>query len=143
MSQGIDPTIPPISIMDTNFDEFLNGQKSDKAKASEMEHALRFHISENYEKDEEFYKELSEKLEEVIKEKSNDWKQLQEAFKNLVDKAKSGRGESTIEGINKAQMPIYALIQSVIFPNKDETIEQETKLINLTVNIYELISDEV
>jgi len=143
MSQWIDPTIPPISIMDSNFSEFLNWQKSDKAKASEMEHALRFHISENYEKDEEFYKELSEKLEEVIKEKSNDWKQVYESFKTLVDKAQAWRWESTIEWIDASQMPIYALIQGVIFPNKDENIEEQTKLISLTMNVFELISDEV
>lgn len=143
MSQWIDPTIPPISIMDTDFKDFISGQKSDKAKASEMEHALRFHISENYEKDEEFYKELSEKLEEVIKEKSNDWKQLQETFKIMVDSAQTGRGESTIEWIDRAQMPIYALIQGIIFPNKDENVEEQIQLISLTINVFELISDEV
>ena len=40
-------------------------------------------------------------------------------------------------------MPIYALIQGVIFPNKDENIEEQTKLISLTMNVFELISDEV
>jgi hypothetical protein len=50
---GIDPTIPPISIMDAEFVQHVNKLGSPRAKTSEMEHALRFHIRKHYDEDPE------------------------------------------------------------------------------------------
>jgi len=61
---GVDPKIPPISIMAEDFEEYVTHQGSTKARASEMEHAIRFHITKNRDYDPEYYKKLSEKVEE-------------------------------------------------------------------------------
>jgi type I restriction enzyme R subunit len=64
ISMGVDPKIPPISIMAEDFEEYVTHQGSTKARASEMEHAIRFHITKNRDYDPEYYKKLSEKVEE-------------------------------------------------------------------------------
>lgn len=44
LSLGIDPRIPPIEITSAQFEEHVEKERSPRAKASEMEHALRYHI---------------------------------------------------------------------------------------------------
>jgi type I restriction enzyme R subunit len=114
-SLGIDPSVPPISILDKNFDEFLNGQKSGKTKASEMEHAIRYHITNHYEDDPEFYKDLSEKLEDLIKEQKENWDKLASDLNGLLEHIRAGRGDELVEGIvDKRQMPFYDIIKNDI-----------------------------
>ncbi len=51
MAHGIDPKIPPIEILDPNFAAEVARKKSDRAKAAEMENALRHHISMSFDRD--------------------------------------------------------------------------------------------
>ncbi|HUX86080.1 MAG TPA: restriction endonuclease subunit R, partial [Chloroflexota bacterium] len=60
VSQGVDPKIPPISILDANFDAVVAAHASDRAKASEMEHAARHYITVHYQEDPVYYQKLSE-----------------------------------------------------------------------------------
>lgn len=62
-AHGIDPKIPPIEILDPNFAAEVSGKKGDRAKAADMENALRHHISISFDKDPAKFKSLSERLE--------------------------------------------------------------------------------
>ncbi|MBL8798674.1 MAG: type I restriction endonuclease subunit R [Planctomycetia bacterium] len=75
-AKGIDPKVPPISILDVNFPKVVQGAGSSRAKASEMEHAARYHISVHMAEDPAHYKRLSERLEEILKEFHDDWDAL-------------------------------------------------------------------
>ena len=50
-AHGIDPKIPPIEILDPDFAAEVSRKRTDRAKAAEMENALRHHISISFEKD--------------------------------------------------------------------------------------------
>ena len=50
-AHGIDPKIPPISLTDANFAAHVDAERSPRAKASEMEHALRYHIRKHFTED--------------------------------------------------------------------------------------------
>ncbi len=50
-ARGIRVEIPPVSITDPKFDEVVEGHESDRSKASEMEHALRYHITRHLQRD--------------------------------------------------------------------------------------------
>ena len=65
---GIEQKIPPISITAADFDTKVADLHSDRAKASEMEHAIRYHLREHWDEDPEHYARLSERLEEIIEE---------------------------------------------------------------------------
>jgi len=142
-SLWINPHIPPISIMDRDFDDFLNGQHSNKAKASEMEHAIRYHISENYENDPEFFKPLSERLEEIIGSQKDNWDKLVEDLKKFLDKAKAGRWDTAIDWLNVKQMPFYDIIKNTIFEDWQITDKQTSKIIELTIEVYEILIKEL
>jgi type I restriction enzyme, R subunit len=65
-AHGIDPKIPPIEILDPNFAAEVSKKKGDRAKAADMENALRHHISISFERDPAKYKSLSERLEGIL-----------------------------------------------------------------------------
>src|SRR5205814_8622222 len=65
-SLGISQKIPPISITSADYAEKVSRLTSPRAKASEMEHAIRHHISEHIDSDPAHYQRLSEHLEQIL-----------------------------------------------------------------------------
>lgn len=51
ISLGIDPKIQPLELTDPKFAKYAASQGSDRAKASEMEHAIRSHIRKRAQED--------------------------------------------------------------------------------------------
>ncbi|MCC6877207.1 MAG: DUF3387 domain-containing protein [Sandaracinaceae bacterium] len=91
ISLGIDPRIPPISITDAKFADHVGRQVSDRAKASEMEHAIRHHIKKKLDEDPVHYQKLSERLEEILEKFGENWEQLALALKDFVEEVQKGR----------------------------------------------------
>ncbi len=94
ISLGIDPKIPPISITDAEFAEHVGKQASPRAKASEMEHAIRHHIRKHLDQDPVHYTKLSERLEEILRQFGENWDQLALALKDFVEEVEAGRQEA-------------------------------------------------
>jgi type I restriction enzyme R subunit len=84
---GIDPTIPPVELLDPCFLDRVtaHAQGDDRAKASEMEHAIRKHCTVRFEENPAYYKRMSEKLDALIRRHGEDWKTLAERFAELRD----------------------------------------------------------
>ena len=79
-ANGIDPTIPPIEISDPNFAAEVSRKKGDRAKAAEMENALRHHISISFDRDPAKYKSLSDRLEAILASHREDWREITKQF---------------------------------------------------------------
>ncbi len=62
VSLGINPKIPPVELLSPEFAHEMDKHVSPKAKASEMEHAIRKHYKVHLEEDPAFYTKLSEKF---------------------------------------------------------------------------------
>jgi type I restriction enzyme R subunit len=93
---GVDPKIPPVELLDPDFVEQVTGhaQGSSRAKASEMEHALRKHCTIHFDEDPAFFKRMSEKLDTLIAKHGDDWKALAERYEELRSEIRAGRGEA-------------------------------------------------
>jgi type I restriction enzyme R subunit len=78
-------TIPPVSLTDPEFLVRVKGLTSDRAKASEMEHALRHHIRKHFDEDPVRYAKLSERLDAILENLRGRWAQLVVALEQLVD----------------------------------------------------------
>jgi hypothetical protein len=76
ISLGIDPKIPPIQLTDAEFDTQLARTANDRAKASEMEHAIRSHIRKHADADPVLYRKLSERLNDILKNLGEQWNEL-------------------------------------------------------------------
>jgi type I restriction enzyme, R subunit len=142
-AHGIDPKIPPISLTDANFAAHIDGERSPRAKASEMEHALRYHIREHFEEDEEHYKKLSERLESILRGFGEQWDALVEALRALVDEARKGRTESVV-GLDPAlHMPFFNALKAAASFDETLTAEQQSDLVSWTVELVSHLRREL
>jgi type I restriction enzyme R subunit len=111
ISLGIDPKIPPISITDAQFVEHVEAMVSPRAKASEMEHAVRYHIRKHLHEDPVHYQKLSERLEEILEQFGETWEQLVLALRSFVDEVQAGRQQDDT-GLDPAtQAPFFAVLK--------------------------------
>lgn len=86
-ANGIDPKVPPIEILDPNFAAEVARKTSDRAKAADMENALRHHISISFGKDPAKYKSLSDRLEGILTSHHEDWDEIARQLQRLIDDA--------------------------------------------------------
>ena len=68
--------IESIRITDPRFSAHVQGLANDRAKASEMEHAIRHHIRENLDEDPAYYGRLSERVDEILDRLEDRWEQI-------------------------------------------------------------------
>ena len=109
VSLGVDPRIPPVELMQANFLQQNEKQPSPKAKASEMEHALRKHITVHMDEDPAFYGPLSEKLEEVIRKYKDNWDEQAKQLHLLVGSATPPKSDPD-DGLEVKAVPFYRLL---------------------------------
>ena len=143
ISLGIDPKIPPISIMDADFGDHVEKHRSDKARASEMEHALRFHIRKHLDEDPEHYRTLSEQLDTILSELQDRWDDLVEALKEFVSEVQAGRQEDDTGLDPETQAPFLGIIKQAVAGNDDLAEEDLRRLCELTVELVEHIQQEL
>lgn len=90
---GIDPKIPPVELLDANFIDRVSSHAggNPRAKASEMEHAIRKHCTVHFEEDPAYFRRMSEKLDALISKHGEDWKTLAERYAELRTEINEGR----------------------------------------------------
>ena len=112
-AHGIDPKIPPIEILDPDFAAEVSRKKTDRAKAAEMENALRHHISISFEKDPAKFKSLSERLEGILTSHQQDWNEIAKQLQKLIDEALAASSASTVyHGLDPhAEGPIFGILR--------------------------------
>jgi type I restriction enzyme R subunit len=110
ISLGIDPKIPPISITDAQFAKHVGKQGSPRAKASEMEHAIRHHIRKHLQEDPVHYTKLSDRLEEILRQFGENWDQLALALKDFVEEVSAGRQETDFSLDPQTQAPFLGVL---------------------------------
>jgi type I restriction enzyme R subunit len=143
---GIDPRIPPIAITDAKFAEQVGRQVSDRAKASEMEHAIRHHLKKKLDEDPVHYQKLSERLEEILNKFGDSWEQLAMALQEFVEHVSKGRTQD--EGVPGLDPQLHAPFFDILKEERGKTAVLSKKdqqwLAELTLDMVErLIRDEV
>ena len=114
VSLGIDPKIPPVKLLSPEFVSEVDKSTTPRAKASEMEHALRKHCKVHFEEDPALYEKLSQKLEALLQQYRDNWDQLCQKLLDLRAEAAAGRQEE-IEGVGRQAAPFYDLIGQIAF----------------------------
>jgi type I restriction enzyme, R subunit len=143
ISLGVDPKVPPISITDAHFVEHVEKQVSPRAKASEMEHAIRHHIRQHLDEDPVHYGKLSERLEEILKTFGENWERLALALKGFVGEVYEGR-KADDSGLDlQTQAPFYAVLKQEREKEKPIFPADQKWLAGLTVRLVDAIKHEV
>ena len=147
-AQGVDPRIPPIDIMDVGFEEYVEGKKTAKSRASEMLHAIRYHISIHVDEDPEYYKTLSEKLDAILQNLRENWEELERVLREFLHRVVSQGREETFAGlIPKVQAPFFDVLKTAAESEVGEKLKPEDtifpEMVSLTVKIVSQIQNAI
>ena len=110
VAQGVDPRVPPISILDKDFEKEVGAIKSKKSQALEMEHATRYHIEKHHNEDPAFYKKLSERLKDILDAFHENWEALAEELRKFIREVERGREEDQTGLDPKTQAPFLGIL---------------------------------
>jgi type I restriction enzyme R subunit len=138
-AHGIDPKVPPIEILDPNFAAEVARKPSGRAKAAEMENALRQHISISFGKDPAKYKTLSDRLEGILTSHHDDWDEIARQLQALIDEATARTGGGiTVHGLEPhTEAPIFGILR-LRYGNDD----QDADLAELSARIVQHLREE-
>ena len=143
ISLGIDTKIPPVDIVTDAFEKEVKKNKSKKAQASEMEHAIRKHCKVMLHKDPIYYKKISEKLEEILKRYEDNWEQQVLFLEQLREEIRQGRKaeEGGLDPVRYA--PFYDMLLDIAYAGKKPAAKDEDKTKKLIMDGVDAISLEI
>ncbi len=142
-STGVDPKIPPMDLLDNDYKKKLNEHKSDRAKASEIEYAIRAHIKINLEEDPEYYKSLSDRLKVIIEANREKWETLVQLLMDFRDTIESEhqRGAQRI-GLSETEFSFHNILMAEIV-NQSESVDKETQnqIVEVTKHLVQMMEE--
>jgi type I restriction enzyme, R subunit len=142
ISLGINPKIPPVELFSPKFITEIEKNRTAKAKASEMEHAIRKHFKVNFEKDPGLYTKLSEKLEALIKAHKDNWDLLYKDLFELRKETEAGRKDA-IEGVSPTAAPFYDQIALIAFGKSGIPKNHQPTIKKLVEDVIEKLHDTI
>lgn len=125
-AEGVDLLTEPVAIMERTFVENVESLKTDEARASEMEHALRHEINVKLPENPAFYTSLSKRLERIIelwKEERISTSQLVLELKELVEEAQSVKKTADALGLSETEFAFYGILKTELEPYE---VEEDT-----------------
>jgi len=115
ISTGVDPKIPPVDLLAANFKEKLSAVKSDESKASEVESAIKHHLTVNLDDDPEYYKSLSLKLKDIILKNAGKWEQQLELLLEMVDGIEFNHKKAADDiGLSATEYAFYNILMAEV-----------------------------
>lgn len=130
VSMGIDTKISTVSILSDEFSSKVDALNSTpKSKASEMEHAIRWHIKVNLDKDPTLYGRIKDRLESILNAYKENWETIVTELHKLRSEMADGRQE-TIEGISVTEAPFYELMEFYLQDKNEDKIQSLKELIH-------------
>ena len=142
-ARGVDPKIPPIAITDADFEKVLLAQTTGRARATQMQHAARYHIIGFSNQNPAYAKKMSDKLEEILQRFKDDWDALERELRKLIDELKRGDRNDFPDLDPKVQVPFVRLALEECGKGRKLTEAQRTQAITTTLEMVERIRQEV
>ena len=121
--------IKPHRITDPAFHKHIKEMGSDRAKASEMEHAVRHHIRSHVDEDPVYYRKLSERVDEILDRLEDRWDQIALEFEEMIDEVNAGRTDEDDTGLDPAtELPFHNQMAEKVAGSQADTTERLTAL---------------
>ncbi len=126
ISTGVDPKIPPVDLMAANFRETVEQIKSPESRASEIESAIKHHITVNLDDDPEYYKSLSLRLRDIIEKTNGKWDQQQQLLLQMVSTLETGHKQAANDlGLSETEFPFYNILMAEVTRHAGEDTVSE------------------
>lgn len=142
-ARGVDPKIPPTTITDAEFEKVLEAQSSSRAKAAQMQYAMRYHIIGFSNQNPIFARKMSEKLEEILQRFKDDWDALERELRKFMDELRRGDRNDFPDLDPRVQVPFVRLILEVCSEGRQLDESQRRTAISLALDIVERIRQEI
>ncbi|MGL5024437.1 MAG: type I restriction enzyme subunit R domain-containing protein, partial [Shewanella oncorhynchi] len=141
LSTGVDPKIPPIDLLAANFKESIRPAKSTESKASEIESAIKHHITVKLEEDPEYYKSLSLRLRDIIEKTAGQWEQQLELLLSMVDTIEIDRRRAAKDaGLSETEYAFYNILTAEVTKTSDIEVIDEQQLIEIKTITQNLVA---
>ena len=125
--------IEPVRITASHFADHIGEIASPRAKASEMEHAMRFHIREHLDEDPVYYQKLSKRIDEILEKLKDRWEQIAIEFQELIDEVNAGRTDENQTGLDPTtELPFHNVMAEKAASSAPDAAN---KLIDLTTGL--------
>jgi type I restriction enzyme R subunit len=115
VAEGIQILVQRVSLFTPEFEDKLKALKSDEAKASEMEHAIKNEIHVKLDEDPAYYLSLRQRLEEIIearKARRIDAAKQLELLQALVKDLKGPTEQAAKVGLSSTGFALYGLLHA-------------------------------
>jgi type I restriction enzyme R subunit len=145
ISLGVDPKIPPIQLTDAEFDTQVASAVGDRAKASEMEHAIRSHIRKHADEDPVLYRKLSERLNDILRTLGAQWNEVIAQLQTIIDELRTGKpGTDDAPGdLPEHCTPFLRTVLDVVCAGETPTAADLLRVKDVTVGLVELLVQEL
>jgi len=115
ISTGVDPKIPPIDLMAADFKASVDQIKSPESRASEIESAIKHHITVNLDEDPEYYRSLSLRLRDIIEKTDGKWEQQLELLLQMVGSIEADHKKAAADlGLNQTEFAFYNILMAEV-----------------------------
>ena len=114
VADGVQILVNEVQLFSPEFEEKVEALRTDEAKASEMEHAIRHEISVRLEENPAFYQSLRERLEAIIEERRQERLDAAKQLSLLNSLREELKGEQTRAqdiGLDSRGFAIYGLLE--------------------------------
>ncbi|MFL0808619.1 MAG: type I restriction endonuclease subunit R [Oceanobacter sp.] len=119
LSTGVDPKIPPVDLLAASFKESIATVKSDESRASEIESAVKHHITVNLDEDPEYYRSLSLRLRDIIEKTAGKWDQQLELLLDMVDNIETDHKKAADDlGLTETELAFYNILMAEVLTVK-------------------------
>lgn len=145
VSLGIDPKIPPIQLTDAHFETHVARTANDRAKASEMEHAIRSHIRKHTDEDPVLYRKLSEHLNDILKTLGEKWNEVIAQLQKIIDELRTGQAGSADAPSDLPEhcAPFLRTVLDVVCDGRSPSPTELLRLKDVTVELVDLLAQEL
>ena len=145
ISLGIDPKVPPVELTNAQFEMHVAGVGSDRAKASEMEHAIRSHIRQHLDEDPVLYRKLSERLSEILRTLGERWNEVIVQLQSIIDELRSGKAAAADVPADLPEhcAPFLRTVLDVMSAGAAPTGAELLRLKDVTVELVDLLVQEL
>ncbi|WDQ02212.1 HsdR family type I site-specific deoxyribonuclease [Micromonospora chalcea] len=135
-SLGIEQQLPPINMTAPGFAAKVEAMAGGpRAKASEMENAIRYHITVHRGEDPARYQKLSERLEIILSELKDDWDQQLLALNKLMEEIVHATPEDD-SGLNEVEARLHRTMTAELATSPDDL--DDPRFTDATRDLYQL-----
>ena len=142
-SRGINIRVPPISILDEDFQKGVAKCGRTKTKAAEVEHAIRHHLDVELNDDPDLQASFAQALAEIFEKYQDNWDKIYEELEKLRVRIINANEEPTYGLHRKKQMPFFRCLRREIYDDAEQDDDTIGSLVSLTQQLFLVIEREL